>query len=136
MAGRITPGPGAPTVNDLQHQAYTIASDGKAALVVSNPDGSAVGAASTSSGYSYNHQSANGTVTIKSGAGTLHTVTINTAGTADTVTLYDSTTGTGTVIAVIGSATEISIIYDIAFSTGLTAVITGTTAPDVTFSYK
>lgn len=92
--------------------------------------------ASPSGGYSYNHQSANGTTTIKSGAGTLHTVTVNNAGTTDTITLYDAITGSGAVIAVIGSSGEATLTYDLAFSTGLTAVIAGTTAPDVTFTYK
>lgn len=93
-------------------------------------------AASTTGGYSYNHQSTNGTTTVKSGAGTLHTVTINNAGATDTITLYDNTAGSGTVIAVIGSTSEATFTYDLAFTTGLTAVIAGTTSPDVTFTYK
>lgn len=92
--------------------------------------------ASAAGGYVYNHQSANGTTTIKSGSGTLHSVTVNNAGTTDTITLYDNTAGSGTVIAVIGSSSEATFMYDIAFTTGLTAVIAGTTSPDVTFSFK
>lgn len=89
------------------------------------------------SSYSYSHLAANGSATIKSGAGVLHAVSINTLGIADTITLYDNTAGSGTVIAVINAAlSQQSLKYDIAFTTGLTAVIAGSTAPDITISYR
>lgn len=192
---RYTSGPNQLDLNDLQYQSYTQAGDGKAALVVSNSDGSSIGSstqyaegnttapaqgtailgrytaspsgvstdgglyaplmdnfhqlkvvpvgtisasnvAASTGGYSFSHLAANGTTTIKSGAGTLHTVSINNTGTTDTVTIYDNTAGSGSVIAVIGSSVETTLKYDLAFSTGLTVVIAGTTAPDVTFTYK
>lgn len=83
----------------------------------------------------YNHQAANGTTTIKSGAGFLHTITVGTVGATDTITVYDNTAGSGTVIAVINDATSGTYTLDVGFITGLTIVIAGTTAPDVTVAY-
>jgi len=94
-------------------------------------------AAATSGGYSYSHLASNATTTVKSGAGFLHTITINTLGTADTATLYDNTTNSGTIIAVINTAvSQGTLTFDCAFSTGLTLVLSGTTAPDLTVNYK
>ena len=95
--------------------------------------------ASAAGGYTYNHISTATTTTIKSGSGTLHTVNINTLGTvASTITMYDNTAGSGTVIGILNSLTigQGCYTYDIAFTTGLTLVTTGTVAPDVTVSYK
>lgn len=96
-----------------------------------------VNQASPSGGYSFLNLAANATTTIKSGAGTLHTITINTLGTADTVTVYDNTAGSGTKIATINAAlSQTTFTFDAAFATGLTVVIAGTTAPDITVTYK
>jgi hypothetical protein len=94
--------------------------------------------ASAAGGYTYSHLAANATTTVKSGAGTLHAIVINTQGATDTITMYDNTAGSGTVIGVIndGSTSAVSIPYDIAFATGLTLVVAGTTSPDITVSYK
>ena len=94
--------------------------------------------ASATGGYSFSHISTNATTTAKSGAGTLHTITINTPGATDTLTVYDNTAGSGTVIAVINDASTnaTTLTYDLAFTTGLTIVSAGTTAPDVSVSYK
>lgn len=87
---------------------------------------------------SFSHISTATTTTVKSGAGTLHSITINALGTvASSTTVYDNTAGSGTVIAVINSLTiSGTLTYDAQFSTGLTLVTTGTVAPDVTVSYK
>lgn len=84
------------------------------------------------------HMSTATTTTFKSGAGILHAVCVNTLGTvASTVTVYDNTAGSGTVIGVINSlAISGCFSYDVAFATGLTLVTTGTVAPDVTIAYK
>ena len=93
--------------------------------------------AATTGGYSYNHISTNTTTTVKSSAGTLHTITINTLGATDTATIYDNTAGSGTVIGVINDAGMAgSYTYDLAFATGLTIVTSGTTPPDITVTYK
>jgi hypothetical protein len=85
----------------------------------------------------YTHLNANGTTTIKSGAGGLHTVTVNVkGGTGSTVTVYDNTTASGTIIAVIDPTQNlVTMVYDITFLTGLTVVLGGGTAPDITISW-
>lgn len=89
-------------------------------------------------GNSFAHISTATTTTVKSGAGVVHTVTINNLGTvASVTTVYDNTAGSGTVIAAINTlAGQTSYVYDVAFATGLTLVTTGTVAPDVTVSYR
>jgi hypothetical protein len=78
---------------------------------------------------------------IKSGAGFLHTLTINTPAPSAVITLYDSLTAAGTVIATITlpgtllNVGPIPAIYDVAFTTGLSIKI-ATGAADVTVSYR
>lgn len=78
------------------------------------------------------------TTTVKSGAGVLHSVCVNTLGTvASTATIYDNTAGSGTKIGTINTlALGGCFAYDVAFATGLTIVTTGTAAPDLTVSYR
>lgn len=78
------------------------------------------------------------TTLVKSGAGTLKSVTINSKGTvASTITIYDSLTATGTILGILDSLNlGGTFTYDGKFSTGLTLVTTGTVAPDVTVSWK
>lgn len=89
-------------------------------------------------GFSFTNITTSTTTTVKSGAGVLHLVNINADGTvASAVTVYDSLTGSGTKIATINSlALSGAFVYDIAFTTGLTIVTTGTQAPDVTVSWR
>ena len=88
-------------------------------------------------GINYSHINSNGTVTVKSGAGWLHTITINTKGaTGNTATVYDNTSGSGTVIAVIDTTAQIqTLLFDALFTTGLTVVTASGTAADLTVSY-
>ena len=78
------------------------------------------------------------TTLVKSGAGILHGVTINSKGTvASTVTIYDALTAIGNPIAIIDSLTlSGQFVYDINLDTGLTIVTTGTVAPNLTVSYR
>lgn len=99
-------------------------------------------AAQPTGGYSFlNIPTAATNAAIKSGPGTLHTVTLNTQVASATVTIYDSLTATGTKIATITTPASvltsgpITVPYDIAFQTGLTVVTVGTNA-DVTVTYK
>lgn len=87
---------------------------------------------------SYAHISTSTTTTVKSGAGTLKAIIVNTLGTvASTTTIYDNTAGSGTVIGVINTlALGGTFTFDVQFTTGLTIVTTGTAAPDLTVSYK
>lgn len=94
--------------------------------------------ASPTGAYTYSHISTAATTVVKGSAGTLHAISVNSKGTvASTITVYDNTAGSGTVIGVIDSLNLYGIfILDVAFATGLTLVTTGTVAPDLTVSYK
>jgi len=89
-------------------------------------------------GYSFTNVSTATTTVVKSGAGVLHAVIVNSLGTiASTLTVYDNTAGSGTVIAIINSLTLYGTFqYDINFATGCTVVSTGTVAPNFTVSYR
>lgn len=102
-----------------------------------NSDGS-LNANTTVLGFSYANITTATTTTVKSGAGTLNAVTVNTKGTvASTITIYDNTAGSGTKIGTIDSLNlSGQFIFNVAFATGLTLVTTGTVAPDVTVSYR
>lgn len=95
-------------------------------------------------GYKYTHLSGAGTTTILSGIGAsqatatnpantgiLGFISVNTAGT--TVTVYDNTAGSGTVIAVIGAVTGIFLNVPLQLTVGLTVVIAG--SADVTIGW-
>lgn len=71
----------------------------------------------------------NATNILKRGAGTLHRVILNGPNTSGTVTIYDNTAGSGSIIATIDMAKSSSIVdldYNVDFSTGLTVVTAGT----------
>jgi len=88
---------------------------------------------------SYAHLNSTGTTTIKSGAGILRRVVINTRGSiANTLTIYDNTSGSGTVIAAIDTVNGVSghFEYNVAFSTGLTVVDASGTSADITVIYE
>lgn len=77
------------------------------------------------------------TTTVKSGAGFLHNLVINTPGALGVITLYDNTAGSGTKIGTItmpasllSSGPEVAI-YNVKFTIGLT-IVTATTAQDIT----
>ena len=86
--------------------------------------------------FSFHDFAANGTTTLKTGAGVLHTVTINAVGSGETIQLYDNTTNSGTLIATITPVAGMTYLFDAAFSTGLTVRIAGTTAGDYTVTWK
>jgi hypothetical protein len=78
------------------------------------------------------------TTLVKSGAGLLHGITVNSLGTvASTIEVYDALTATGTPLAIIDSLTlSGQFVYDLNFTTGLTLVTTGTVAPNLTVAYR
>lgn len=97
--------------------------------------------AAASGGYTYAHIAAGqATSVIKSSAGTLHSITFNSPATATNVTtIYDNTSGSGNIIG-IPTATAVvapvTVIYDLAFTLGLT-IITGTAnGSDMTVAFK
>jgi len=64
------------------------------------------------------------TTVVKSGAGVLHTIVVGETA-AGTITVYDNTAASGTIIAVLkASVVENTYTFDRAFSTGLT-IVTG-----------
>lgn len=79
------------------------------------------------------------TTTVKSGSGFLNRITINKGVASATVTLYDNTAGSGTLIGTItfGAALlgdpGIPLLYEVNFTTGLTIVTSGAT--DLTVSW-
>lgn len=88
--------------------------------------------------YIYGHINTNTTTTLKSSFGKLHSIVVNFYGTSETVTVYDGTSDSGTVIAIMQPNAvncEGTYIYDVIFNTGLTIVTSGTTAPDLTVCY-
>lgn len=100
--------------------------------------------ATPSGGASYSHIAAGqATTTVKSGAGTLYSITFNSAATATNVTtIFDSVTGSGTVIA-IPAATTATVPttlnfgpVGVAFATGLTILTATANGSDMTVVYK
>lgn len=90
----------------------------------------------TTAGYSFANLAANTTTTLKTGAGVLHTVVINTKGGTSTATIYDNTTNSGNKIATIDTTlSTTAFLYDTAFSTGLTITTAGVSAADLTVSF-
>ncbi len=67
------------------------------------------------------------TTTIKSGAGFIHTLTVN-GGTAGTIIVYDNTAASGTIIASFDSTNALATYtFDVTFSVGLTIITSAAT---------
>ena len=79
------------------------------------------------------------TTLVKTGAGYLGSININTMAASAVITVYDGIDNTGTVIAIITNPSTLLIegpanaFYGVGFQTGLTIVTTGT--QDITVSY-
>ena len=87
---------------------------------------------------SYLHLNANGTTTVKSGAGVLRRLVINTrGGIVNTLTIYNNTAATGAVIGAVDTVNAGGAFdYELDFTTGLTVVLAGGTAADITIIYE
>ena len=87
---------------------------------------------------SYLHLNANGTTTVKSGAGVLRRIVINTrGGIVNTLTIYNNTAATGAVIGAVDTVNAGGAFdYELDFTTGLTVVLAGGTAADITIIYE
>ena len=72
---------------------------------------------------------------IKTGAGTLASVTVNTPGTSSTAVLYDGTNTSGTKLATIDTSASKTLTYNLAFTTGLFIVSSTVTPADITVGY-
>ena len=86
----------------------------------------------------YENINTNTTTTVKSGSGVLKRIVGNMAGEySNTCTIYDNTSGTGTIIGTIYPVyTQIVFEYDVVFNTGLTIVTATGTAADLTIVYQ
>lgn len=129
-----------------QNGTWTVQPGNTANTTAWKVDGSAVtqpvsfGAAATG-GYSFlNIAAGQATTTVKSGAGTLHSIVLNSAATAtNTTTIYDNTAASGTVIgrpAVTTATVPTTLLYDLAFATGLTIITATANGGDMTVVYK
>jgi hypothetical protein len=97
-------------------------------------------------GHSYVNITTNATTTVKSGAGTLHSIVVNNPAditvTKLTMTIYDNTAGSGTKIGTVTvplltTGEPFTIMYNSGFGTGLTIVTAGpTVAADLTVNYR
>lgn len=99
---------------------------------------------------SYINLTGNATTTVKSGSGILHAVIIGNNNTGGTVTIYDNTAGSGTVIMNMQLGTpsggllsttglsgpEYLNALNLGFSTGLTIVTTGSANNNITLIYQ
>ena len=89
-----------------------------------------------------NMYSTDNVAVVKSGAGTLHTISLNTSASLETIvwTVYDNTSAAGTKIATIQvpESWPNTLTYDVEFTTGLTiqASPLGGGASNITVSYK
>jgi hypothetical protein len=97
--------------------------------------------ANTTGGATYQNITTSATTLVKTGAGTLYGVFINTKGaSSNTATVYDSLTGSGTKIGTIDTTATTGPFLNsengVAFSTGLTVVTATGTQADITISYK
>lgn len=77
------------------------------------------------------------TTVVKASAGTLVSVIINKSGSTDTLTIYDNTAASGTLVGIITSPTVgMEFRYLAAMGTGITVVSGGGTAGDYTVTYR
>jgi hypothetical protein len=76
------------------------------------------------------------TTAVKSGAGIIDRIIVNTAGAGSTLVLYDNTAASGTKIGTFTTAAQTSLTVNCAFATGLTAVTASGTAADITVIYR
>lgn len=84
--------------------------------------------------FSFSYISTATTTVIRTGAGLLHTITVN-GGTAGTIIAYDNTSAAGTIIASFDSTNALeTYTFDVSFSTGLTIITSAATK--LTVSYR
>ena len=87
----------------------------------------------------YKNITAAATTVVKAGPGQLFCINLQNMAAASTMTIFDNTAGSGTVIATYtqGAAalvSPVSLFYDLKFNIGLTIVTTGTNDLTVSFA--
>ena len=85
----------------------------------------------------YNHITTDATTVVKSTPGILGNLCINTTANGETITIYDNTAASGTVVGIITlSATSIGCFQlNLWMATGIT-IVTGVAAGDLTVHYR
>ncbi len=86
---------------------------------------------------SYEYITTATTTQVKTGAGILHKIIVNTPVASSTIKLIDNSTGTTANIATITNTSDVKpyeLIYDCRFATGLRIVTSG--ADDITVVYQ
>lgn len=87
--------------------------------------------------YRYANITTNTNTLVRNQPGILHSITINTLGTAEVLTLFDGTSCAGTKIGTITlAASDIVVLYDVQFQNGLCITTAGTTPGDYTVSFQ
>lgn len=131
-AQTVTDGYSAPVAIDSHRNLQVVMADSSTGAVLSSS-----APAQTYRADSYLNITTKTTTVVKAAAGTLAKVVINKSGSSDTLTIYDNTAGSGTIIATITSPTVgMNFQYDVACGTGITIVTGGTTAGDYTVAYR
>lgn len=91
--------------------------------------------------FNYLNISTSTTTTVKTGVGLLHSIIVTNVGaTSNSIKVYDNTAASGTVIVDWstsgGTPVAGQFIFDCSFTVGLTIVTAGTTAPNLTVTYR
>lgn len=122
--------------NDLHIVAESVNSaSGTASGVIELSGGSILRYGSLSTVPVFKNLNANATTILKRSPGKLHRIVVNKTGASSVVTVYDNTAASGTTIAIINSTLEGAFEYGCEFQIGLTIVISGGTASDITVIY-
>ena len=86
--------------------------------------------------FDYNHITTNTNTLLRSSPTILHTITINTIGSGETITVYDNSVCSTTVIAVITPAAGATFTFDVSTTNGLCITTAGTTPGDYTVAFR
>lgn len=84
------------------------------------------------SGSAYAHITTAATTVVKANPTVFTGLVVNTGGASSTATVYDSLTASGTIIAVIDTATRGQLTYSVPCRVGLTVVTASGTPADLT----
>jgi hypothetical protein len=102
-------------------------------LIVADSSGSADPVTTTPKGGTAHNYAANSAgAQVKTGAGVVLGLSVNTPGLTSSLVLYDGTSTAGTKLGTFSTLAQVSLTLNIAFTTGLFAVLAGGTPADVT----
>ncbi len=125
--------------NAVYHSTPTTRTTGQAGPLEADASGNLRTAEQYVTGYSYARMTTAATLLVKTGAGVLHAIIVNTPVANGTIELDDALTNTTPIIgkvtlpaALVNEGPQ-TAIYDVAFTTGLSITTTGTM--DITIAY-